>query len=696
MFQNEYILNVDLKKKQTAIVPMFVQHDTASLVFRIFDNGKPFDLTDYVKAEVTTLRKDGQAVIGNAVFETTARGQQQIRYDYVGNEMAVHGFSQTSLTIFSEDRQVSIQPFKVHIIADIRDAIGASQEYSVITGLIVDVEVATANAIAAAKRADDWVFLKEHDITKDYKKNNVVTFSGSTYIAITKNTGKYPVGDSADLYWRLVARKGADGNGVVVLHKETFDGVAGQTVFTLANHYDQLQNRIHLVVGGVLQYSPEDFMETTSNKVTLREPLGSNMSVTAVYFGEAPAIVNDMQLQMNEMVNIVQELDLTTLSNTLIKTRADGDYAKAQGDIAVTKTTLAITATTNANTATALANDAVISVNQAKAQTITATNNAITAKNNAGLATIDAINATSAAAIATTNANTATANAITQTDRAKLTADNNLNILLQPVANFAALSTTYPSRVFGSKAQTIDNGKIYRWDGTTWKYIEEMNSNILTDLQVTMNTVFDIIYSPATVVLTLNPSTTTKEYGDPTLSVVLTGVVTRKTQDINKVEFYRGATLLSANNTPNVNGGTFTYTENTSVVDTAVFKLKAYDARGSAETTKTISYVYPFYIGSLTALNPTEAQIKALTKLVKTKSNTAQAFTTTNGRFAIAYPQSYGALFSILDQNSFETIGSYTSSVVNITGLNGIVVPYNVYVLSTLTTQTNFTNTFKF
>lgn len=83
----------------------------------------------------------------------------------------------------------------------------------------------------------------------------------------------------------------------------------------------------------------------------------------------------------------------------------------------------------------------------------------------------------------------ATLDVIEATDYALDVVDSNINVPLLPVANFAAIATTYPTPLQGSKVQTTDNGKIYRWDGTEWKYIEIMNSNILTDLQVGLNKV---------------------------------------------------------------------------------------------------------------------------------------------------------------------------------------------------------------
>lgn len=85
--------------------------------------------------------------------------------------------------------------------------------------------------------------------------------------------------------------------------------------------------------------------------------------------------------------------------------------------------------------------------------------------------------------VATLNAETSAIHANTQGDFALEVAESNVNVRLSPVANFAAIATTYPTPVFGSKVQTTDNGKIYRFDGTDWNFVEEMNSNMLTDIQ---------------------------------------------------------------------------------------------------------------------------------------------------------------------------------------------------------------------
>ena len=204
------------------------------------------------------------------------------------------------------------------------------------------------------------------------------------------------------------------------------------------------------------------------------------------------------------------------------------------------------------------------------------------------------------------------------------------------------------------------------------------------------------LYTPPTVSLGIEPNVSVKEFGESINSIILTATTAKKFQNITKIEFFRNSVLIDTKNSPNPNGGTESFTSNTLVNNTVTFKAKVSDAQGYAENSRTISFVYPFYIGSVSTNNPTETQLKALTRLVKVKGNTTQSFTLTNASFCIAYLKSYGNLISILDQNNFETVGLYNVTTVTIAGLDNNPVDYYVYVLNNLTTQINFTNTFKF
>lgn len=218
----------------------------------------------------------------------------------------------------------------------------------------------------------------------------------------------------------------------------------------------------------------------------------------------------------------------------------------------------------------------------------------------------------------------------------------------------------------------------------------------LNAIKSDISNIFSIIYTPPTVALTLNPTAAIREFGETVPATTLSAVVGKKTQNITKVEFFRDNNLLNTVASPNANGGTFTFANNAPMTATTVFRAKATDAMGSAESTRIVTFVHPIYAGVVSVAAPNEAQVKALSKLVRAKGDTSHSFTSTGQRFAFAYPASYGNLRSITDPNGFETLGSYTATTINITGLDGAAVSYRVYTLNTVTTQTNFTNTFKF
>lgn len=208
--------------------------------------------------------------------------------------------------------------------------------------------------------------------------------------------------------------------------------------------------------------------------------------------------------------------------------------------------------------------------------------------------------------------------------------------------------------------------------------------------------VADLTYEKPSVTLALNPSPAVREFGDTAASITLTATITKKSQDIEKLEILRGASVVHTNTSPNKDGGAITYTDNSILNATTIYKARVHDAKGSVETSKTVTFVYPSYAGVTTSAAPTQAAIKVMTKLVTAKTNTIHKYTANGERFVLAYPKSYGVLTSILDPNNFETINSYARTEVDITGLDGTVQAYYVYTLSTPTTQTNFANTYKY
>jgi lysophospholipase L1-like esterase len=70
-----------------------------------------------------------------------------------------------------------------------------------------------------------------------------------------------------------------------------------------------------------------------------------------------------------------------------------------------------------------------------------------------------------------------------QGDYAKQVGDENKTRWLTAVNTYADIATTYPNPQLGDTVQTIDDSKIYRWDGTQWVWTQQYNANAITDVQ---------------------------------------------------------------------------------------------------------------------------------------------------------------------------------------------------------------------
>jgi len=77
----------------------------------------------------------------------------------------------------------------------------------------------------------------------------------------------------------------------------------------------------------------------------------------------------------------------------------------------------------------------------------------------------------------------AAAYAKSQGDYAKQVGDENKTRWLTAVNTYADIATTYPNPQLGDTVQTIDDSKIYRWDGTQWVWAQQYNANAITDVQ---------------------------------------------------------------------------------------------------------------------------------------------------------------------------------------------------------------------
>lgn len=362
MFKNEYTLNVDIKRKFTALVPTFVQNDTATLKFKIFNNGLPYDLSSFTNAEVTTQRKDGNIVIGKAYIEGSV-GNQYIRYEYLGNEMAESGFAQTTLTIFSDTTRVSILPFKINIVADIRDAIGASEEYGVLQDLIVRVEDVLDNIGSVVDNANQAVDSANQAVID--ANQAIIDADNAVSLATANATLANEAANNADAKAIIADSAAINANSKATLAEEK------------AQLADSAATNANNAILGI------DEATSNANQATINaNNAAQNTNDAIANVNTTIDTANDAIFNANQATSDAQ----IAIQNT-VQATSDAVVAKQDTEQAIsnanTATSNASTATTNANKATTEANLAKDGALMAIASATTATQNANTSATNA-------------------------------------------------------------------------------------------------------------------------------------------------------------------------------------------------------------------------------------------------------------------------------------------------------------------------
>ena len=205
-------------------------------------------------------------------------------------------------------------------------------------------------------------------------------------------------------------------------------------------------------------------------------------------------------------------------------------------------------------------------------------------------------------------------------------------------------------------------------------------------------------YLAPTNVLTTDPAVYLMEFGHDTTTVELNATIGKNSNDIDEVRFYRDSVLIDTITDPDPEGGVETYTDTTAVSeDTSYFARVDDDLPATVQSnTRTFDYVYPMYIGSVTAQPPSEVNVKAMTKLVLAQSDQNQDYTITGERFCFAYPAAYTDLASVLDTNLFEIKNDFTKTMPSYTMDDSSSVAYKVYTFDNLTTVTDFNVQFLF
>ena len=287
-----------------------------------------------------------------------------------------------------------------------------------------------------------------------------------------------------------------------------------------------------------------------------------------------------------------------------------------------------------------------------------------------------------------TNAETANKNAITVNSNA-ITANSNAITVLNG-----------DSTVEGSVDKKIADNNIFDTDILTVNPLGGIkageNLNGMTIEEVLKKLLYP--YVAHLVSASSSPDGGVFEHGSTQTVTKITATITKKSEPITKVEFVDDSTVLETKTDGVAAGGSVIHNCSITVSTNKSFTVRVTDKSGKVVTANTngFNFVYPYYWGVCdndAAID--EAMVKGLTKKVETKGSKGVTYTANDQRAVIAYPASYGDIRKILDPNSFDVTATFTKYSVNVTGLDGKSVSYNVYVNGAFT-ATNFKFTFSY
>lgn len=188
--------------------------------------------------------------------------------------------------------------------------------------------------------------------------------------------------------------------------------------------------------------------------------------------------------------------------------------------------------------------------------------------------------------------------------------------------------------------------------------------------------------------LSYNISPSLDEKGLTVTSVNHSASITSNGQTITNRRIIRNAVVVNSPPTNSVD-----FDESVSLIFSSTNRESSFSfdyPAGTVQINRTVNFAAPAYNGvGVSGLN--EAQIKALTKTVKTNKNLTSNFSPTNQRYYYAWPQSQGAITSVLDTNGFQLIDSFTLTTANFLLADGITQePMFILRSNNNTTQLNY------
>lgn len=368
--QNNYTLNLDIKKTMANQLPIYRQGDTGLLRFRIFDDGILFDLATFTRAELVIRLPNNDSFLGVANLNNGF-----IEYQITGLEIANVGDHSAVLTVYSLGSTVSVRPFKISVYDNLRtdtitelsllqnitaelttlgeqagneiqrenreviresnEAIRISNEEQRVSNEIIR-EQNNANLVNVLSSFD---FIGEYSSSTNYVRYNTITYNGSSYIALRNVSNVIPSDDG--LNWQLLARRGIDAIAPVNSINGILPGENGALTFPVGVLSDEapsdtsqiwLQNGLNNTVT-IRKYDSGEWLEL--NPRTTVEQIfeeGTNIPLTEIHQN----IMNSITASSDALRTSISEITLSIENYPRLpnETNDNGRIARAFTDLA--------------------------------------------------------------------------------------------------------------------------------------------------------------------------------------------------------------------------------------------------------------------------------------------------------------------------------------------------------------------------
>lgn len=205
MKDNTFTLSVDIKKSNYLDEPTVTQNDEITFILQVTDDGEPFDLTEVSTFTLVSMRPDKQSIQTLGI----KTGANEATFNLGTSELAVPGRISAAIQLYDADGRVSSIPFSYRVLPDLAEGYIPSQNEQTLIELVLGQGPAIlAAAQQATANIESLGFISEYDPLITYKKNNIVSYQGGSYIAKSDTTGNLP---TDTIHWGKVAEKGEQG-----------------------------------------------------------------------------------------------------------------------------------------------------------------------------------------------------------------------------------------------------------------------------------------------------------------------------------------------------------------------------------------------------------------------------------------------------------------------------------------------------